>query len=471
MDVVVVGGSAAGLAAALVLARAGHHVTVLEREDLTPAPDVETAAARALRPSAPQIVQPHVLLAGTRVLLARLLPDVLEALRAAGARDAPLASQMAPTLEDRTPAPGDEELQPIMSRRATVDWVLARVAATEPRVTVRPGVMVTGFLARPGDPPHVHGVRTPDGDVPADLVVDAAGRRSAVDRWLDDIGARRSCVETAPCGLAYYGRQYRMRDGVALPGPETARVVMGLDEFTVGFWAGDNRSAQIALAPLAADRRFRTARDPEIYEATVRTVGYYAAWLDALEPLTDVAVMGGLHNTFRRLVVDGRPVATGVLAVGDAVCTTNPTFGRGIGVALRTIADLVEVLAEHPADPEAASLAMDRAVVEHVRPWYADQAATDAARLGALRHTVLGEPAPPPPPPVTDRVTFAQLRRASLVDPLAFRAVVRIMGMLGAADALYTDPEIVAATRAALDRGGPPVVSPSRAVLEAALAG
>jgi hypothetical protein len=84
---------------------------------------------------------------------------------------------------------------------------------------------------------------------------------------------------------------------------------------------------------------------------------------------------------------------------------------------------------------------------------------------------VLGEPAPPPPPPVTDRVTFAQLRRASLVDPLAFRAVARIMGMVGDAEAQYTDPAIVAATRAALGGAGAVVTQPSRAVLEAALAG
>ncbi|MEJ2859817.1 FAD-dependent oxidoreductase [Actinomycetospora flava] len=476
MDVAVVGGSAGGLSTALVLARRGHRVTVLDRDDLTPAPDLETAAAEALRPTAPQIVQPHVLLAGTRVLLEQLLPDVLAALYTAGARVAPLASQMAATLQDRSPRPGDDELRPIMCRRAALDWVLARAAATEPGVGVRPGVTVTGLLAdRPDDgpdgagPPRVRGVRTSAGDVAADLVVDAAGRRSAIDRWLDGIGARRSSVESAACGLAYFGRQYRMREGAPLPGPETARVVMGLDEFTLGIWAGDNRTAQIALAPLAADRRFRAARDPDVFDATLRTVPYYAAWLDVLDPISEVAVMGGLHNTFRRLVVDGRPVALGLFAVGDAVCTTNPTFGRGIGVALRTVADLAEVLAAHPDDPEAAALAMDRAVVEHVRPWFADQAASDAARLAALRHSVLGEQAPDPPPPRADRVSFTELRRASLVDPLAFRAVVRIMGMVGDPGTLYTDPEIVAATRAALDRVATAVPQPTRAELEEAL--
>ena len=35
----------------------------------------------------------------------------------------------------------------MMTRRSTVDWVLRRTAAAEPRVTVRYGVKVTGLLA------------------------------------------------------------------------------------------------------------------------------------------------------------------------------------------------------------------------------------------------------------------------------------------------------------------------------------
>jgi uncharacterized RDD family membrane protein YckC len=68
LKIAIAGGSAAGLFAALLLARAENDVVVLERDPLEPAPDVESAAATAFRPSAPQIVQPHLIMARCRQL-------------------------------------------------------------------------------------------------------------------------------------------------------------------------------------------------------------------------------------------------------------------------------------------------------------------------------------------------------------------------------------------------------------------
>ncbi|HWL99197.1 MAG TPA: hypothetical protein VNP20_17775 [Nocardioidaceae bacterium] len=471
MRIVVIGASVAGLASALVLARDGHAVTVLERDHLQLSGDVETAAATAFRASAPQILQPHVLLTTFREILRERLPDVHDGLLDAGVVEATLDSQMPPTLRDRRAARGDERLRPLMSRRSTVDWVLARTAAAEPSVDVRHGVAVSGLMAKPGDPPQVRGVRTDHGDLPADLVVVAAGRRVPLDRWLTAVGANPTTTTVAECGLAYFGRQYRLRPG-DLPGPPTTRMVAGLDEFTIGIWAGDNATMQLALAPLASDRRFRAVRDPEVFTTAVGTVPYYAAWLEVLEPITDVAVMGGLHNTLRRLVTSGQPVATGLHAVGDAVCTTNPTFGRGLSMVMRMVADLADTLTAHPDDPHAQALAMDRAVTDHVAPWFADQAETDAARLAMLRHTVLGAPPPPAPTPAADRVTFTELRTAARTDPVAFRAVLSTMAALGTPADTYQDPALVDRVRSVLADESPPAMSqPTRDQLETALAG
>ena len=168
------------MCASLMLARAGHDVVLLERDHLEPAPDVESAAASAFRSAAPQIVQPHTVMARCRELLRQRLPDVYGDLLKAGVVEAPLWMQMPPSLPDTSAWPGDERLTLLLTRRSTVDWVLQRAVLAEPRVMPRFGVRVTGLTALPGRPPHVTGVRTGHGDVPADLVVDATG------------GARRS---------------------------------------------------------------------------------------------------------------------------------------------------------------------------------------------------------------------------------------------------------------------------------------
>ena len=113
---------AAGLFAALLLARAMHQVVVLERDSLQPAPDVESAAAAAFRPTAPQIVQPHIVMARCRqLLMIERLPDVYAGRLAAGVAEAPLRTQMPDSLPDTAAWPWDERLTPMMTRRSTVD--------------------------------------------------------------------------------------------------------------------------------------------------------------------------------------------------------------------------------------------------------------------------------------------------------------------------------------------------------------
>jgi hypothetical protein len=96
-----------------------------------------------------------------------------------------------------------------------------------------------------------------------------------------------------------------------------------------------------------------------------------------MDPITDVFPMGGLHNTLRRLVADGSPVAAGLLAIGDSLCTTNcrhPRSRTGVGypqlraagcydpVAFRafwTINGMVRPPDEVYTDPEVVACARD----------------------------------------------------------------------------------------------------------------
>ena len=251
-------------------------------------------------------------------------------------------------------------------------------------------------------------------------MVDATGRRSPIDRWLEDVGARPTASSWAECGLAYYSRHYRLRPSVELPGIPTTRIVAGFDEFTVAVFGADNGTMQVAVAPLASDRRFRAVKDPDVFTAVLRTVPAAAAWLGVQEPISPVFQMAGLHNTLRRLVVESDPVATGLHVIGDSRCTTNPTLGRGRGLSLALwgAVDLVDTIAAHGGDNIEQAMALDRSVADHVVPFYEDQAIIDLARLKVLRHTVEGGPAPEATPIEPDRVSFTQLRTASLYDPV-----------------------------------------------------
>jgi 2-polyprenyl-6-methoxyphenol hydroxylase-like FAD-dependent oxidoreductase len=218
---VVIGASAAGCSAALLLARAGHEVLVVEKDRLELAPDIESAARSAFRSTAPHIVQPHILMARCRQLLIEHLPDVYQDLLGAGVVEAAIATQMPPTLADTAPRPGDEQLTMMMTRRSTFDWVLQRAMVAQPGITMRHGVTVTGLIAVPDEVPHITGARTSEGDRPADLVIDAAGRRSPIDHWLKTIGAHASASSWAECGVAYFSRHYRLREDRVPPGSLT----------------------------------------------------------------------------------------------------------------------------------------------------------------------------------------------------------------------------------------------------------
>ena len=190
-----------------------------------------------------------------------------------------------------------------------------------------------------------------------------------------------------------------------------------------------------------------------------------------MDPITGVFPMAGLHNTLRRLVAGGTPVATGLHAIGDSVCTTNPTLGRGLALALTGAADLADTISEHAADAAAQALALDRLAGAHVVPFYQDQAAIDAARLAMMRHAIFGTP-PPPPAETPGRVTYSQLRVAAYYDPAAFRAFWTINGMVCPPEEVYTNPDVVARTCETLRRHGaaPPVIQPTRDQLLTALA-
>src|SRR4029453_4253162 len=126
MDVVVCGGGVIGMAAAMMLARGGHHVTVLER-DAAPVPASAVDAWDCWnRVGVPQFRQPHNLFPRFRQILEAELPDVFQGLLDSGGGGGGFFDGMPPFITDRAPRPDDDKFRFVTGRRPMVEYVHAR---------------------------------------------------------------------------------------------------------------------------------------------------------------------------------------------------------------------------------------------------------------------------------------------------------------------------------------------------------
>ena len=140
LDIVVVGAGIGGLGSALALARAGHRVTLVERDD-GPMPDNVEDAFEWDRRGAPQVRHPHVFLGLAQTILRDHFPDVLRALSDLGVEPAPLGPRERARLDEATIAviTADRDLRMLPCRRTTFEWVMRRAVLAQPGVELRLG--------------------------------------------------------------------------------------------------------------------------------------------------------------------------------------------------------------------------------------------------------------------------------------------------------------------------------------------
>lgn len=246
--------------------------------------------------------------------------------------------------------------------------------------------------------PHVTGVRTITGErLEGDLVVDAMGRRSPMDRWLAHIGARPPYVEAEEWRFVYHTRYFRGGDLPRMTAPPLSE----LGTVSLLTLPGDNGTWSVTVWAASSDTALRGLRDPAKFSAVVAACPLHAHWLGG-DPITGMLTMAGSLDRYHRFLIDGRPVATGVASVGDAWACTNPSAGRGMTVGLIHARRLRDVVASGLQDPVSFAHAWDEVTRLSSRP----STGTRSKRTGPVRlrwmpcarATTPLRPIRPPPP-------------------------------------------------------------------------
>jgi flavin-dependent dehydrogenase len=175
----------------------------------------------------------------------------------------------------------------------------------------------------------------------------------------------------------------------------------------------------------------------------------HAHWLDG-EPISDVLTFGGVTDRYRCFVLDGAPVATGIVAVGDAWACTNPVQGRGMTIGLMHAVGTARVVNDHLDDPMALAKAHHAMTESQVTPWYRLTVEFDRLRTSQITAAINGQPAPRSSGPAE------ALETAMLYDPTLFRAGLEILALLALPRDVFARPGMVDRIMALADIHEPP---------------
>lgn len=470
MSALIIGGGPTGLAAGMILAQQGVEVTVVERDAASPPGSVEDAWNDWQRNGVAQFRKPHTLLARGTQELHHSLPGVIRFLSDNGAHEWSGLESLPGHVDDRRPRPGDERFSSLAAHRPTYELAFARAAENMPLLDIRRGVKVdglnTGSYVLDGVP-HVDGVHTSDGEnIPADLVIDASGRRSSIPALLESVGSPPLEEEKEDSKFVYYSRFYRRRTDTGLPRPYVVNL-LPQGSISILFIPGDNDSWSVTVFGSAADKSLRALRNPETFER-VLAAHPGAAHLAEGEPITGIETMVGISDRRRSLRNNGRTVATGVILLGDAWACTNPSLGRGLSMTLMHVNSVMPAIVDYFDDPFSVVTIWEAITEEHMAPWHEATLQLDRARTRQMDAMRLGQP-PNPEELAGERAYTA----AMISSPDFFRANLEMAFCLALPDEVMSRPHVQDALNESAHslRDLPESPHPTRTELEDLLSG
>ncbi len=412
---VVVGGSIAGLLAARVLAETHARVTVVERDALPAEP--------AHRRGVPQARHVHGLLPMGHRLLEELFEGLTEELLVAGALPGDSLGNVRLLLSGQRLAQTSSGAPGLFLGRPLLEAHVRRRVRQVPNVVMLDCHNAVDLVTTQ-DRRRVIGIRVhaaqPEGmpeTVCSDLVVDATGRGSRTPKWLSQLGYPNPPRDEVQVGVQYASRLFRLR-------PEA----LGGDKLVItGGTATHPRGGALEaieggrhLASVAGVLGDRPPVELPDFLQFCRTLAFpdmHDALIDAT-PLDGGARFGYPFDVRVRYERVERFPA-GLLVIGDAVCSLNPTYGQGMTVAALQAVALRRMLARG-VHPEAGGYFHEIAKV--IDPAWDAALSNDLANPGVVGRRTLRMR--------LVNTYVAQFHAAAAADAELARAFVRVNGFL-----------------------------------------
>ncbi len=406
MKVALVGAGVCGMFTAMALARRGHEITILDRDDPPPEGDADAAFFDWQRTGAAQFRHPHAFLGLMCSLIETHYPELLEALYAAGARRVDFAEMLRPELKaryDAEPAEvraGDEKMWVLLCRRATIETVVRRHVELLENVEIRTGLRVTGLETRTDngllwatgvtfDDPAT-GAQT----LRADLVIDASGRTSHFPRWLRDLG-QTVREEKHDAEIVYYTRHYQLAPGQAEPERDGRAGAGDLGYLKYGVFPGDNGHFAIILCvPMAETALRKAVRDSATFDRICLNIPGLEPWLadGRSTGTTDAFGIGDIQSVWRHYTDEaGNPFILDFFAVGDAALRTNPLYGRGCSTSILH-AEILGAVLEDTTDPFERAVCFAERTEDELRPIHAASLREDRNGIRRSAAVLTGQP-------------------------------------------------------------------------------
>ena len=377
---VVIGASLAGLCAARVLSDFYDRVTVFERDELPSTPANRTAV--------PQGRHVHLLMARGAMEFDGLFPGLLDDMVAAGV----------PILENRPEciyfgAAGHvlgtgrtlrDEFTAYVPSRPQLEWQIRRRVADIANVEIQ-----HRSVAQPRfdvDAQRVTGVwLDSDTDEPdfvvADVVVDAAGRGTRLPVWLEQWGYQHPPEKTVEVGIGYASHQFRLPDGalrerVIVTGASREQPLgLGLLGYEDGTWTLTTFGVGKVEPPHTFSEMLALAK--KILPERISSV------LERAEPVGEAAFHRYPTSRWRRYhKLDRFPA--GILPLGDAVASFDPTYGQGMTMTSLQAGHLRRALADGAGEDLAREV--NRATAKTTYPVWMMTAIGDFAFHHATGH-------------------------------------------------------------------------------------